>query len=75
MEWDNETHISEVEQSTSIFVSVSQIYNENINDMLISNCANLKCRQDRSGTFYVENLTQVEVKSAKDIFKLIKKAN
>jgi hypothetical protein len=40
--------------------------------LLIPNSGNLKTRQDRSGNFYVENLTQIEVSSPKEVFKLLK---
>jgi len=61
---DTDTQFGEVEQSTQVFVSIYQIYNENINDLLSGTGANLKVRehQDKQGQarkFQVDGLKAV----------------
>ena len=61
---DADTQLAEVEQSTQVFVSIYQIYNENINDLLSGTGANLKVRehQDKQGQakrFQVDGLKAV----------------
>jgi hypothetical protein len=61
---DTDTQFAEVEQSTQVFVSIYQIYNENINDLLSGTGANLKVRehQDKQGQarrFQVDGLKAV----------------
>ena len=74
--FDSGTSISEITQSTSVFVSIVQIYNENVNDLLRNNSStSLKVGQDQSGRFYVKGLVEKEAKNPRDVFKLIKKAN
>lgn len=49
-----ETTIGDLERSVSIFVSIYQIYNENVNDLLRTNSsANLQIRQDTRKNYYV----------------------
>lgn len=72
-----ETTIGDVERSVSVFVSIYQVYNENVNDLIGNGTKflkNLQIRQDSRKNFYVENISQVLVKTPKDVFKLIKQA-
>ena len=56
-------------------MSICQIYNETISDLLAPNQVSLKIGQDQQGTFYVKGLRQKEVQRPKQVFKLIQQAN
>ncbi|RQM28857.1 hypothetical protein B5M09_009840 [Aphanomyces astaci] len=64
------------EYSDDINVSIMEIYNEVIRDLLADNAAstNLSVRQGTNGNF-VQGLTMVPVKEAADVFGLISKGN
>ena len=54
---------------TSSFI---EIYNDNIYDLLVSTTGSLNIREDtRTGEVYVENLTQVTVRSPMQLLELI----
>ena len=59
-DFDTQTVISDIESSNQVFVSMYQIYNENVNDLLKSNAkavaANLQLRQGANKMFYVQGL-------------------
>lgn len=49
--------MQDIELSTSVFVSILQIYNENINDLLSKTVdKNLQIRMDKQNQYYVQNL-------------------
>lgn len=61
---ETDTMICEIDpESYQIFVSIYQIYNETINDLLQKDklTKNLKTRQDSKGNFYVDGLKYFEV--------------
>ena len=74
---ESEISIEDIEMKTAVYMSVYQIYNENVNDLMSKNNskANKKTRQDSKGGFYIEGLTQVRVKTPAEVFKLMKMAN
>ena len=72
---DTATLIGDIEAETSVFLSIYQIYMENVNDLLSRNIgANLTVRKDTGGGFYVQGLSQNYVKGPKDVLKFIAKA-
>ena len=56
---------------TSVFVSILQIYNEVIADLLSkgNQPRTLKLRQSRDGSFFAEGLTQKQVTSTEQVMK------
>ena len=68
---DTDTIISDLE--SSIFVSICQIYNETISDLLSSG-SSLKLKQDRSGSYFIQGLSQQEVTSVDQVLKLVERA-
>ena len=59
-DFSDDTDYNDIVESNSVFVSVLQIYNENISDLIqaktLGTSQNLKVRQDKLGNFYVSNL-------------------
>ncbi|KRX05557.1 P-loop containing nucleoside triphosphate hydrolase [Pseudocohnilembus persalinus] len=70
---DSVTQVDELENENQVFLSVLQIYNENISDLL--GCSqNLKIRKDLKSNYFVEGLSQVRVENQQQVYDLIKKA-
>lgn len=54
-----------------VSVSMLEIYNEEIRDLIKGDQQKLKLKQDEAGVVYVESLSQTEVKSDSDCMKLL----
>lgn len=70
------TPIKRVSKQASVFVSIQQIYNEVISDLL-SNTKEpktLQLKQNQEGGFYSNGLSQINVKSPAKIMELLRKA-
>ncbi|PNX61647.1 kinesin-like protein KIN12B-like, partial [Trifolium pratense] len=51
--------------------SFLEIYNEHITDLLDPNKRNLQIKEDVKSGIYVENLTEVHVRTVKDVNQLL----
>lgn len=58
-----------------VTVSMLELYNEEVRDLLKGDGQKLKLKQDENGTVYVDGLGQTEVKSDKDCMKLLDKGS
>eukprot|EP00826_Nyctotherus_ovalis_P022017 TRINITY_DN17208_c0_g1_i3.p1 TRINITY_DN17208_c0_g1~~TRINITY_DN17208_c0_g1_i3.p1 ORF type:complete len:716 (-),score=267.91 TRINITY_DN17208_c0_g1_i3:108-2255(-) len=58
-----------------IGVAMIEIYNEKIKDLLDPSKDNLSVREERIRGVFVENLTEVSIGTAEDIYKLMKRGN
>eukprot|EP01080_Neovahlkampfia_damariscottae_P001815 gene1815-957_t len=68
--------LNEKSHKTSIISSVTmkfyEIYLEKVNDLLDSSKENLNVKENLEGNFYVENLTEIEIHSTKDVLEIVK---
>ena len=72
----DETDFNDMELKDSLNVSVLEIYNETISDLLVhkSEAKSLKIKMDSKKKHFVKGLKHVEVTSATQVFGLILKA-
>jgi hypothetical protein len=51
----------------SITMKFYEIYLEKVNDLLDEKKENLNVKEDKDGIFFVENLTEIEIHSTKEV--------
>jgi hypothetical protein len=52
---------------SSISMKFYEIYLEKVNDLLDEKKENLNVKEDKEGIFFVENLTEIEIHSTKEV--------
>ena len=65
----NEKNENSNEISSSVTMRFYEIYLEKVNDLLDINKQNLNVKENKEGNFFVENLTEIEIHSTKEVKK------
>ena len=70
------TPLDGIQRQTSVFMSVSQIYNEVISDLIVKGqqAKTLKLRQSKDGTFFAEGIRQKQVTNTQQVMAELSKA-
>lgn len=71
---DSDTQVGDIEQTSQVFLSILQIYNEVVTDLLVDKQDPLKIKMDSQKNFFADGLSQHQVSEPAEVHALIKKA-